>query len=143
KKAVAHGLIVVGDAAGQVKPTSGGGVYMGAVCAKIAGEVAAKAALEGDTAEERLMEYEKKWRSKVGRELSIGLMLHECFAKLSDEQIEEFIEIMGDSKILQIITEYGDIDRPSVLFKKLLFSNKIPRLWRVFKIAAEVAMKGE
>ncbi|MEM2924642.1 MAG: NAD(P)/FAD-dependent oxidoreductase [Methanocellales archaeon] len=143
KKAVASGLIVVGDAAGQVKPTTGGGVYMSAVCAKIAGEVAAKAALEGNTAEERLLEYEKRWRSKVGRELFIGLMIHECFSKLSDIELEEFIETMGDSKILEIITEYGDIDKPSIVFKKLLFSNKIPKLWKLFKMAAEAVIRGK
>lgn len=143
RKAVAPGLIVVGDAAGQVKPTSGGGIYMGAICAKIAGEVAAKAALEGDTAEERLLEYERRWRSKVGMELSIGLMLHECFAKLGDGEMEEFVETMRDSEILRIIAEYGDIDHPSILFKKLLFSNKIPKLWRLFKIAAGAVMRGK
>jgi geranylgeranyl reductase family protein len=142
RKTVAPGLIVVGDAAGQVKPTSGGGVYMSAICAKIAGEVAAKAALKGDTAEGRLLEYEKRWRSKVGKELSIGLTLHECFTKLSDKQIEEFIEVMGDSEILQIIAEYGDIDKPSIVFKKLLFSKKIPKLWELFKIAVGAAVGG-
>ena len=38
EKTYSDGLLVVGDAAGQVKPTSGGGIYTGAVCAKIAGE---------------------------------------------------------------------------------------------------------
>jgi len=52
------GVLICGDAAGQVKPTSGGGVYTGAVCAKIAGEVAAKAAFENDTSQSRLEEYE-------------------------------------------------------------------------------------
>lgn len=137
KKTVAPGLIVAGDAAGQVKPTSGGGVYMGAVCAKIAGEVAAKAALEGNTSEKRLAEYEKRWRSKVGKELSIGLLLHEGFAKLDDRQIDEIMEVMGDSGIQEIITRYGDIDHPSIVFKKLLLSNKLPELWRLFKIAAK------
>ncbi len=42
------GLLAVGDAAGQVKPTSGGGIYPGLVAAKIAGGVAAAAAMEGD-----------------------------------------------------------------------------------------------
>ncbi|MEM1884804.1 MAG: NAD(P)/FAD-dependent oxidoreductase, partial [Candidatus Jordarchaeales archaeon] len=42
-------LLVVGDAAGQVKPTTGGGVVTGGICSKIAGRVAAEAVLlEGD-----------------------------------------------------------------------------------------------
>ena len=43
RKTVQGNVMLVGDAAGQVKPTSGGGIYMGAVCAKLAGEVAARA----------------------------------------------------------------------------------------------------
>ncbi len=54
KKTVSDGVLLVGDAAGQTKPTSGGGVYTGAFAAKIAGKVAAQAALEGDTSAKRL-----------------------------------------------------------------------------------------
>ncbi len=60
---VVDGLVAVGDAAGQVKPTSGGGIYPGLVAAKIAGGVAAAAALEGDGSVERLGEYDRIWRA--------------------------------------------------------------------------------
>ncbi len=140
KKTVSSGLLVAGDAAGQVKPTSGGGVYMGAICAKIAGEVAAKAALEGDNSEKRLGEYEKRWRGRVGKELAIGMKLHESFAKLSDKEINEVIEVLGDRRIQEIITKYGDIDHPSIVFKKLLLSNKLPQLWKLFAIAARAVI---
>ncbi len=59
RKTVSKNVMLAGDAAGQVKPTSGGGIYMGAVCAKIAGEVAARACRKEGT----LSEYETKWRS--------------------------------------------------------------------------------
>jgi geranylgeranyl reductase family protein len=58
ERTVTDNVMMVGDAAGQVKPTSGGGIYMGAVCAKIAGEVAARAARK----EIHLKEYEKRCR---------------------------------------------------------------------------------
>ena len=78
-RTAADGVIITGDAAGQVKPTSGGGVYMGALCAKIAGEVAAKAALSGDTSAGALMEYDRRWREAVGRELAVGMRIHNVF----------------------------------------------------------------
>ena len=68
-----EGLLAVGDAAGQVKPTSGGGIYPGLVAAKIAGGVAAAAAMEGDGSALRLMEYDRLWRAALGRELEIGM----------------------------------------------------------------------
>ncbi|HDM35932.1 MAG TPA: NAD(P)/FAD-dependent oxidoreductase, partial [Candidatus Syntrophoarchaeum butanivorans] len=56
ERTVSDGFIAVGDAAGQVKPTTGGGIYPGAVCARIAGKVAAEASLDGDTSRKRLFE---------------------------------------------------------------------------------------
>ena len=77
------GLLAVGDAAGQVKPTSGGGIYPGLVAAKIAGGVAAAASMEGDGSRERLMEYDRLWRSALGRELEIGMRVNRMLGKMS------------------------------------------------------------
>lgn len=115
-KTVKDNVMLVGDTAGQVKPTSGGGVYMGAVCAKIAGEVAARAARR----ETKLEEYEKRWRSAVGQELAIGMRIHKSLGKLSDENLNEFIAFLNRPEIRDCITEYGDMDHPSVLFRKLI-----------------------
>jgi digeranylgeranylglycerophospholipid reductase len=124
-------VMLVGDAAGQVKPTSGGGIYMGAVCAKIAGEVAAKASRK----EAGLEEYEKRWRGAVGRELAIGMRIHKSFGKLSDENLNEFISFLNKPKIREIITEYGDMDHPSVLLQKLIQSGDKRQLIKLLGVA--------
>ncbi len=116
RKTVSDRVMLVGDAAGQVKPTSGGGIYMGAVCAKIAGEIAARASRNECTPGE----YERRWRSEVGRELDIGMMIHRSIGKLSDENLNEFFSFLNKPEINEIITEYGDMDHPSVLLQKLL-----------------------
>ena len=59
ERTVTDGVLLVGDAAGQAKPTSAGGIYTGAFAAKIAGKVAAEAALEGNTSAKRLSEYDQ------------------------------------------------------------------------------------
>ena len=130
-KTAKDNVMLVGDAAGQVKPTSGGGIYMGAICAKIAGEVAAKASRN----EAHVDEYEKRWRSAVGRELSIGMMIHKSVGKLSDENLNEFIAYLNQPKIKDAITEYGDMDHPSVLFRKLLSGSDKKQLIRLFGLA--------
>jgi len=54
--------MVVGDAARQVNPLTGGGIDSAMRAGTIAGEVAAKAVEEGDTSKERLKEYERRWK---------------------------------------------------------------------------------
>lgn len=130
-RTVEGNVMLLGDAAGQVKPTSGGGVYMGAVCAKIAGEVAARAARK----EARLEEYEKRWRSAVGRELAIGMRIHKSLGKLSDENLNEFIAFLNRPEIMDCITEYGDMDHPSVLFQKLISRGDKMRLIKLLGVA--------
>ncbi len=124
QQTAADGVLIVGDAAGQVKPTSGGGVYPGAVCAKIAGKIAADAVMEGDTSVRRLSEYDKLWRARIGRELAIGRRINGWMARLSDSEINRLIRVLDDGELLDLITRYGDMDHPSVVVRKLLMNRK-------------------
>jgi geranylgeranyl reductase family protein len=117
---VADGLIAVGDAAGQVKPTSGGGVYPGLVSAKIAGQVAAAASQEGDSSAARLSEYERTWRSELGREIRLGMIIHRMRADMTDDEVDDLVRLLADREdLIRIIEEEGDIDRPSRVIKKV------------------------
>ncbi|AET64524.1 geranylgeranyl reductase family protein [Methanothrix harundinacea] len=117
---VADGFIAVGDAAGQVKPTSGGGIYPGLVSAKIAGEVAAAAAREGDSSAARLCEYERRWRAALGRELRLGMIVHKMRAEMTDEELDDLLRLLADrGDLIKVIEEEGDLDRPSRAIKKV------------------------
>lgn len=119
--AFADRFLAVGDAAGQVKPTSGGGIYPGLVAAKIAGRVAAAAALDDDCSMKRLGEYDRLWRAALGRELDIGLKANWMLNRMSPADIDEVISYLaGKPKLLRLIEEHGDIDRPSRLMAKML-----------------------
>ena len=114
------GLLAVGDAAGQVKPTSGGGIYPGLVAAKIAGGVAA-AAMEGDCSAERLIEYDRLWRAALGRELEIGMRVNRMLGKMSAVELDELVGYLaGKPRLIKAIEEHGDIDRPSRLMARML-----------------------
>jgi digeranylgeranylglycerophospholipid reductase len=118
---VTEGLLVVGDAAGQVKPTSGGGIYPGLVAAKIAGGVAAAAAQEGDSSAERLQEYDRLWRVALGFELDIGMKVHRVLNKMNHAELDDVVSYLAKRpKLLRTIEEHGDIDQPSVLLAKVL-----------------------
>jgi digeranylgeranylglycerophospholipid reductase len=121
KSTVAKGVIAIGDAAGQVKPTSGGGIYPGLVCAKVAGSVAAQAAEDDDISTRRLAEYDTKWRAEIGHELDIGMRINKMINNLTDDELDEVFCYLGrNSHILRIIEEQGDIDRPSKLIRKMI-----------------------
>jgi digeranylgeranylglycerophospholipid reductase len=81
-------LLVIGDAAGQVKPTTGGGIYFGHLGARIAAEVLDEALSTDNLTADQLSSYQKKWRAKMGKELSRGYGARWAYAKLSDRQIE-------------------------------------------------------
>ncbi len=140
EKTYSDGIIIAGDAAGQVKPTSGGGIYTGAVCAKIAGKIAAKAVSEKDNSAKFLSEYDKGWRNEIGKELSIGMRIHDFIGHLSDGQMDELIDSINNPAILDTITHYGDMDRPSILIKKMLHPSKSLHMLKMFRAFAKAVL---
>ena len=129
KKTYTSNVLVVGDAAAQVKPTSGGGIYTGLLCASHCSSVAIEAFQANDFTASFLKKYHKLWTADIGRELNYGMKFRRIFRNLSDNQFDKYIEKFQDQKITKIISEYGDIDYPSKLVKPLL--KKAPTLLKI------------
>jgi len=127
---VAEGVMVVGDAAAQAKPTSGGGLYTGICAAKIAGQVAAEHA-RAPQESNGLTNYEKRWREQLDRELSLGMALRRLFKNLHNREINFIFEVLDNKALLDVVTTHGDIDYPSLIIKALLQHPK--EWWRVFR----------
>jgi geranylgeranyl reductase family protein len=81
-------VLAVGDAAGQVKSTSGGGIYFGMLCAQIAAETVAGALRNGRVQSGALAAYEKRWRSALGRNLTLGSLLRRLFSRMPDSDVD-------------------------------------------------------
>lgn len=126
ERTVTDGFLIVGDAAGQAKPTSGGGIYTGMFCGRIAGEVAARCALAGKTPAQFLREYERRWRAKLDRELSLGMRAHHILSQLTDDQITQALRLLATPALRKLIERVGDIDYPSKIARELF---RRPRLW--------------
>ncbi|HJJ38778.1 MAG TPA: NAD(P)/FAD-dependent oxidoreductase [Methanocorpusculum sp.] len=107
--------MLAGDAAGFPKPTSGGGVYTGIRSAHHAAETAVEALDSGDTSS-----YAKRCRDDFGRELDIGMQFLKFRRSLSKEDVDRILSTLNTPDIIRIISEYGDIDKPSLLFKQLI-----------------------
>ncbi len=125
-KTYCDNVMLVGDAAGQAKPTSGGGIYTSLVCAKYCAETAVMALDKNNYSELMLSKYQKLWNKELGKELRRGLMLHRAFTHLTDSQLEEGLRILNDEKLLKIISHHGDIDYPWKL-AKIVF-RKVPAM---------------
>ncbi|MDD4873572.1 MAG: NAD(P)/FAD-dependent oxidoreductase [Dehalococcoidales bacterium] len=124
KRTYGERLIVVGDAAGQVKPLTGGGIYFGLICAEIAINSLKKALENDDFSAKSLSTYEKGWKSKLGRELSICRWAHKLYTKLDDRQIDKMFNIKTKLAIDKALLESGDIDfdyHSGMIFKLLGF----------------------
>jgi flavin-dependent dehydrogenase len=69
-KTFAERLLVLGDAAGLVKPTTGGGIYYSLVSAAIAADVLAEALQRNQFGHRALSAYEVRWRERLSAELA-------------------------------------------------------------------------
>lgn len=87
-RTVAPRVMVVGEAAGQIKPTTGGGIYYGALCAEIAAEVLSAALAAGDLSEGALEPYETRWRARLDRELAVGYGAHVLWRRLTAGDVD-------------------------------------------------------
>ena len=102
-------LLVVGDAAGQVKPTSGGGIYYGLLSANIAAATLHVALETGDLSAGKLARYQQGWRKKLGRELRTGYWARRLFERLSDGQIDRLFEIIRAGGIDEALLKAEDV----------------------------------
>jgi digeranylgeranylglycerophospholipid reductase len=101
-------VLVVGEAAGQVKPTTGGGIYFGILCGSIAADVVHQAIESNDYSARHLSSYQKQWQKKLGKELMIEYWSHKALAWLNNQQIEYLLSIARKNKIQQSITSMED-----------------------------------
>ena len=104
------GALLVGDAAGHVKPLSGGGLYTGGTCAQIAGEIAARVAQSDTGAPDLLAAYPKRCLDVIGKEQAFGQALRQYLARLRDTDIDNVAAALDDPHFLQFLADHADID---------------------------------
>ncbi len=124
ERTIANGLMLVGDAARQSDPITGGGIINAMDAAKIAADVAVKAIESGDVSTNMLQEYEKTWRKTIGHEIDNGLIVKEAFVKFSDEDLNSLAYSLKDVNF----TSMSLLDLLYALFKankKLLWDLRV------------------
>lgn len=111
--------MLVGDAASQVKPVSGGGLYPGLTAAGILADVAGRALSDGDLSAGRLSEYERRCDRDFGSELRRGYTLRRMFVRMSDEDLTAAGRFASRDDIRSVLDDI-DIDHPSAVVRGLL-----------------------
>jgi digeranylgeranylglycerophospholipid reductase len=141
-KPVAQGLITptfgdrvlsVGEAAGQTKTTTGGGISYGLLCADLAAEVILEAFQTSCFGAHSLAEYERRWRRVLEKEIVVGYYTRKMCARLSDGQIEGLFQLARTDGIVPIIREKADFEWHSGLIFALLQRLSFMRPFRAAK----------
>jgi len=115
------GMLVVGDAAGHVKATSGGGIYFSMLAGEIAGRVAARWLAGATRARDALAAYETEWDAAFGREVRFTTVVRQMLNRLSDQHISAVIRALAsDDGLRRAVEEHGDTQYQSRLFRPVL-----------------------
>ena len=124
-------VILSGDAAGQVKPTTGGGVYYGMICAQLAADTLNAAFTKNDFSERSLSSYQKAWQKEIGRELRNGYYARRIYEKLNNRIIDQLFDLSLRKGLHEIINESNDIsfDWHSRAFSEII-KQAVPRLFK-------------
>ena len=134
-KAIAQGLvsrthadrvIAVGEAAGQVKTTTGGGIYFGLLCSRIAADVVYQCYQTGSFSAQNLSAYDKTWRDSIQKEIVVGYYARRVFSLFSEAQIERLFDLAKSDGIIPLIQTRGQFDWQSGLLLEL--AKKVPPL---------------
>jgi geranylgeranyl reductase family protein len=133
KRAYSNGFLAVGDAASQVKPTTGGGVIFGMTSARIAAEVAYEALKRNDFSAEFLSLYQRRFAEILGFDMNVMLRIRKILNAVSDEKLERIISLCSRMELNKTLTNFEDLDfqgkalinalrYPRVLATAILFS---------------------
>lgn len=101
---VTDNFMIVGDAASQVNPLTGGGIISAMEAGLYAGQVAALAIKEGDCSKARLIKYQERCEENIDKKFKRDLKVKEYLLSLSDEELNSIAEAFQDIELDNINT---------------------------------------
>ena len=123
EKPVADGIMLVGDAAHQINPMTGGGIVAGMKGGWIAGQVAAEAIKKNDYSEDSLLEYPKRMRKDFGKNHERFYKIKEVTEKLTNEDLdsiaEKVLSIPHNKRTLTSVFKAAVFKKPTLIIDVL------------------------
>ncbi len=117
KKFVSKNIVTIGDAAGQSKPTTAGGIYSCGLGGILAGRAISKYLKSKD--ENDLYEYQKLWMKKFGNEFEKQLLARKILERLDNDAINKLFDSVTP-EVLKEISNKDDFDFHTRSIIKLL-----------------------
>lgn len=110
RKTYGERFLVVGDAGGFVKPTTGGGVFYGMVSADIAAGVLAEALRRGKLSESDLSLYQRRWQERLIAEVDAQLTLRLLLQRLTDDELEVIFDLWATDGLMPLIRKTATLN---------------------------------
>jgi len=117
KEFVEHDTIIVGDAAGQAKPTTAGGIFSCGMAGIMAGKSVVQALKTDDPS--KLMNYQKLWKNEFGKEFERQKLARKILSRLDNHTVNKLFESITP-EIIQDISDKDDFDFHTSSIVKLL-----------------------
>jgi len=105
-------VLLAGDAAGQVKSTTGGGVVFGGNCAVLAGKYHSQP-----------LRYELEWRARYGADLAFHGLLHGYLASRCDNELSALGTRLKKMNFDVYLSNHGHMDRPTRMIRPALVAH--------------------
>jgi len=121
-RTIAPRFVNIGDAAGQTKATTGGGVVVGGSCAIMAASSISNALQNGGYNHRDLQRYERRWKRSWGRQLRLMSLLRRFVNTLENHELDQLFAKIQVSKARELIERRGDIDHQGRLITSALTS---------------------
>ena len=103
-------VILIGEAAGQVKPWSLGGIIFGFTAATLAQKVLFKAFEKQDFSQKMLEEYDRAWKKKFGKSIRLGMRFRKQFIEMDNTTLEKWFHLFRTLPFLSKL----DMDFPKL-----------------------------
>ena len=113
-------VVAVGDAAGLVKPTTGGGIYYSLLSAGWAARAVSEAFDRSDFSAACLGSYEEMWRCELGAELRTGLRFRKLAAQLTDGDLDDLTDLALRNGVMPVVRTHARFDWHGSLLRALV-----------------------
>lgn len=104
-------VLAVGDAAGLVKPTTGGGIYYSVASGELAADVLSTQLAAGDLSAQALRPYERQWRGRFHSEFNAQKVLRFVAHRMRDSDIDALFSLAKTDGILPLVHKTARFNR--------------------------------
>lgn len=103
-------VLAVGDAAGLVKPTTGGGIYYSLLSGSLAAGVLAASLRDDRLDAAQLKQYERSWSARLGPDIRAGATFRRIIARMDDSAIRAVMQQAQAGGLLPALKRHGNFN---------------------------------